>query len=171
METWDAVRARRNVRRYEDRPLAADDLDRILEAGRRTPSAFNSQPWELIVVTERAALVDLATVWRGAGHVAGSAATVAVATPVLDDPDRARWAEFDLGQAVMAMALTAAGLGIGSAHALVGDQDRFRALLGVPATHRGAYLLALGHPADGPLAPLVRIDRRPFDEVVHRARW
>ena len=59
MDTWDAVLARRNVRRYEDRPLAADDLDRILEAGRRTPSAFNSQPWELVVVTERAALADL----------------------------------------------------------------------------------------------------------------
>jgi hypothetical protein len=33
METWDAIRARRNVRTYQDRPIAANDLDRIVEAG------------------------------------------------------------------------------------------------------------------------------------------
>src|SRR5271167_1774364 len=41
METWDAIRARRNVRVYEDRPIAPEDLDRILEAGWRSPSASN----------------------------------------------------------------------------------------------------------------------------------
>lgn len=171
METWDAYRARRNVRTYTDHAIDPATLDRILEAGRRAPSAFNSQPWDLIVVTGRRELTDLATVWQGAGHVARSAATVVVTTPLQDDPDRARWAEFDLGQAVMAMEVVAADAGIGSGHALISDQDRLRELLGVPETHRGAYLLALGHPADRPLAPIDHLDRRPFDEVVHRGRW
>jgi len=39
METWDAVRARRNVRQYTDQPIPRDDLERILEAGRRSPSS------------------------------------------------------------------------------------------------------------------------------------
>jgi nitroreductase len=171
METWDAYRSRRNVRDYAERPIPSDHLDRILDAGRRSPSAFNSQPWDFVVVTDRAELEALSTVWQGARHVAGSAATVAVATPVQDDADRARWAEFDLGQAVMAMAVTAADLGVGSAHAIVQDQDRFRSLLGVPPSHRGAYLLALGYPADGTLRPIAELTRRPFDEVVHRGRW
>jgi nitroreductase len=37
METWDAIRARRNVRTFTAQPIASHDLDRILEAGRRAP--------------------------------------------------------------------------------------------------------------------------------------
>lgn len=171
METWDAYRARRNVRAYTEEEIDQAVVDRILEAGRRAPSAFNSQPWDLILVSGRQELQDLSTVWQGAGHVARSAATIVVVTPIQADQDRARWAEFDLGQAVMAMEVVAADAGIGSGHALVSDQHRLRHLLGVPETHRGAYLLALGHPAGRPLVPLEQLDRRPFDEVVHRGRW
>jgi nitroreductase len=52
METWDAIRARRNVRSYEDRTIPDDDLDRILEAARRTPSSMNQQAWDFVVVTD-----------------------------------------------------------------------------------------------------------------------
>lgn len=171
METWDAYRSRRNIRDYTDQPIDGPVLDRILEAGRRAPSAFNRQPWDFLLVTGHPALDDLATVWQGARHVAGSAATIAVITPIEPDPDRARWAEFDLGQAIMAMAIIATDLGIASAHAIIADQDRLRALFGVPDTHRGAYLLALGHPVDVELLPLECLDRRSFDDVVHRDRW
>jgi len=171
METWDAYRSRRNIREYADRPLETEVLDRILEAGRRAPSAFNSQPWDFVVVTGHPALDELATVWRGATHIARSAATIAVVTPIQPDADRARWAEFDLGQAMMAMAVIAADQGVASAHALIEDQDRCREVLGLPSAYRGAYLLALGYPASGRLAPVDQLDRRSFDEVVHRGRW
>jgi len=171
METWDAYRSRRNIRDYADRAIDDAVLERILDAGRRAPSAFNSQPWDFVVVTGRDALTDLATVWQGARHVARSAATIAVVTPVQPDPDKARWSEFDLGQAMMAMAVVAADQGVGSAHALIGDQDRCRALLHLPDTHRGAYLLALGYPAAGPLAPVESLDRRVLTDVVHHQRW
>jgi nitroreductase len=85
METWDAITSRRNVREFADRPLSDEDLERILEAGRRAPSSRNWQPWDFIVVTDRAQLTELATVWRGGGHIAHSAATAAVAVPVFDD--------------------------------------------------------------------------------------
>lgn len=171
METWDALRARRNVRDYASAPVAPEVLDRILEAGRRAPSAMNSQPWDFLVVTDREALTRLSRVWQGAGHVARSAASIVVVTPVEPDADRARWAEFDLGQAVMAMAIVAADAGVGSGHALAQDQALLRDDFGVPPSHRGAYVLALGYPSAGPLAPLSRLNRRPFDEVVHRGRW
>ena len=171
MDTWDAYRARRNIRDYDERTLADTVLDRILDAGRRAPSAFNSQPWDFVVVTDRTALIDLASVWQGARHVAHSAATIAIITPLEPDPDKARWAEFDLGQAMMAMAIIAADQGVASAHAIIGDQQRCRELLHLPDTHRGAYLLALGYPQSAPLTPVDTLDRRPFDEVVHRERW
>jgi len=171
METWDAIRARRNVRAFTDEPIAPADLDRILEAARRTPSARNTQPWDLVVVTDRAELQRLATVWQGAGHIAGSAATVALIAPRLEGEREQSLVQYDLGQLTMSVAIAAADLGIGSGHSAVGDQQLARELLGFPADRFCAYLIALGYPADRPLAPLRRIDRRPFDDVVHRERW
>jgi len=171
METWEAIRARRNVRAFEDRPLAQADLDRILEAGWRSPSASNRQKWDFVVSTDRAQLEELSTVWQGAGHVATSAATV---TLVLPEPESDRYRAFDqydLGQATMLMMLAAADLGIGSGHAAIGDQAACRRILGIPDTHEPVYLLALGYPSGRPLSPVQKPARRPFDEVVHRGHW
>lgn len=169
MQTWDAITARRNVRAYTDQPIDGADLDRILEAGRRAPSSKNTQPWDFVLVTDRDRLARLATVWVGAGHVAGSAATIALIAPATEQaPQRV---EYDLGQATMAILVAAADLGIGAGHTAVADQDLARELLGFPADRRCAYLIALGHPADRPLRPIRNPDRRPFDEVVHRDRW
>lgn len=167
METWDAIRARRNVRAYEDRPIPADDLDRVLDAGRRAPSSRNRQRWDFVVCTDRAQLRELAEVWRGAGHVAQSAATVGLVTVETGD-----WSvAYDLGQVTMSMMLAAADLGIGSGHAAVRDQERARRVLGLPDDRQLAWLVAFGYPADRPLRPIGQPDRRPFDDVVHRGRW
>ena len=171
METWDALRARRNVRIFADAPLAGEDLDRILEAGRRAPSANNWQPWDFVLVTDRDTLAKLAGVWRGAGHVAGAAAAIVVVSPVPQDDRRRDLLQYDLGQATMAMMIAAADLGIGTGHAAVEDQDLARSLLGFPDDRFAAYLFSLGYPADRPLAPLAKPNRRPFEEVVHRGRW
>jgi nitroreductase len=171
METWDALRARRNVRAFSDRPLSDEDLDRILEAGRRAPSSRNWQPWDFVVVTDRAQLRELAKVWRGGGHVADSAATIALVVPELDDAREREIAQYDLGQATMAMQIAAADLGVGTGHSAVGDQDLAREILGLPADRRAAYLVDVGYPADRPLRPIRQPDRRAFDDVVHRGRW
>jgi nitroreductase len=71
----------------------------------------------------------------------------------------------------MAMAIAATELGIGTGHSAIGDQDKARAILGVPGDHLVAYLLGLGYPADRALAPIRKPSRRPFDEVVHRGSW
>ena len=171
METWDAIRSRRNVREYTDRPIDPSDLERILEAGRRAPSSTNWQPWNFVVVTERERLRALAEVWRGAGHVATSAATIALVGAEPDDDMRERWLQYDFGQATAYMMLAAADLGIASGHAAVGDQDAARRLLGFPEGHFCPYLVALGYPAGRPLAPLRHPDRRALDDIVHWERW
>jgi nitroreductase len=171
METWDAITSRRNVREFEDRPISAEDLDQILEAGRRAPSSRNWQPWDFIVVTDRAQLEELSGVWRGGGHIAHSAATVAVVLPEFDDADRSQRAAFDVGQASVQMMIAAADLGIGSGHSAVGDQAAARRILGLPEDRAVYIMIDLGYPADRPLRPIRRPDRRPFEEVVHRGRW
>jgi nitroreductase len=171
METWDALRARRNVRTFTAQTIAPGDLDRILEAGRRAPSANNRQPWDFVVVTDRGELQRLSGVWAGAGHVAGAAAAVAIVAARPEDERRANLFQYDLGQATMAMAIAAADLGIGTCHSAVENQGLAQELLGFPDDRTLAYLLSMGYPADRPLRVVERPNRRPFDEVVHRGRW
>jgi nitroreductase len=171
VETWDAIRARRNVRSYDDRAIAPEDLDRILEAGWRSPSASNRQKWDFILVTAPLQLLALSTVWVGAGHLAAAKAAIVLVIP---EPEAERYRtidQYDLGQATMAMMLAAADLGIGSGHSAIGDQEECRRIVGVPPDHTCPYMIAFGYPADRPLRPIARPDRRPFDEVVHRDRW
>jgi nitroreductase len=171
MQTWDAIRARRNVRSYRPEPIPDEDLDRIAEAGWRSPSASNRQHWDFVIVTDPAQLAELATVWHGARHIAGAAAAIALVLPQPPD-DRTRLVDrYDLGQATYAMMLAAADLGIGTGHSSVDDQEKARAILGVPEDHTVAYLLGVGYPADRPLTPIAKPERRPFDEVIHRGRW
>jgi len=169
MQTWDAITSRRNVRSFADRPIPPADLDRILEAGRRSPSSQNWQPWDFVLVTDREMLGELAKVWRGAGHVADSVATIVVVGPAADNPFRR--AAFDLGQATMQMMIAAADLGIGSSHAGVGDLPRLRELLGIPDDRDWALLISLGYPAGRPLTPIRNPDRRPLTDVAHRGHW
>jgi nitroreductase len=171
METWDAIRARRNVRAFSDRPIEPEALDRILEAGRRTPSSRNWQPWDFVVVTDPDQRQAISKVWQFGAYVAGSQAVVALVGEQLSDEQQRLWQYFDHGQAMMSMMLAAADLGIGSGHSAVGDQDLARSVLGLPADRFCIALLALGYPADRPLRPLRRVNRRPFEEVVHRGRW
>jgi nitroreductase len=170
METWQAMTSRRNVREFSDGKVEPGDLERIVEAGRRSPSARNSQPWDFIVVTDRAQLTALAGVWKGAWHVANAGAVVAVIAPVLPSSEQATL-HFDLGQATISMMIAAADLGVGTAHASVSDQDLARRLLGFPEDRFCSNLISVGIPAEGELTPIKNLNRRPFDEVVHRGRW
>ena len=171
MEAWDAIAARRNVREYKPDPVAIEDLDRIAEAGWRAPSAKNRQPWDFVIVTDRDQLQELSTVWRGAGHIAAAPAAIAIVVPVPPDERRVVTDNYDVGQATMAMMVAATDLGIGTGHSSVGDQDKARAILGVPDDYLVAFLLGVGYPADRPLTPIRKPNRRPFSEVVHHGRW
>ena len=171
METWDAIRARRNVRTYRPDPVPAADLDRIAEAGWRAPSASNRQHWNFIIVTDREQLQALSTVWQGAKHIAGAVAAIALILPHPADERMKLTDRYDLGQATYAMMLAAADLGVGTGHSSIGDQERAREILGVPDDHYVTYLIGVGYPDDRPLKPIVKPNRLPFDEVVRHGRW
>ena len=136
MQTWDAIRSRRNVRNYRTDPISEHDLERVVEAAWRAPSGRNSQHWDFVVVTDPAALQQLSTVWIGATHIAHALAAIALVVPDPSDETEALIDQFDLGQAMAAMTIAAADLGIGTGHSAVGDQAKAREILGVPEGHR-----------------------------------
>jgi nitroreductase len=169
----DAIRTKRVVRRFADRPLEAPDLERILDAGRHAGSSKNLQRWDFIVCRDRAHLTELAGVGPWAGHLAGAAVAIALVTPDPRTADAPLSILFDLGQAAANMQLAAWELGIGSVPATVYDHDLARRSLGYPADRYCEYLLSFGYPADPAAltAPPRRGGRRPLAEIVHEERW
>ena len=170
---WRAIRSRRVVRSFEERPLEPAHLERILAAGRRANSSKNLQRWSFIVCRDRDHLQELATLGPWAGHVAGAAAAVALVTPDPHAEGTPLSVMFDLGQAADAMMLTAWELGVGSVPATVYEHDRARGLLGYPPDHHCEYLLSFGYPVDPSdlTRPLRAGGRKALDDLVHEERW
>jgi nitroreductase len=172
METWQSINTVRVVRRFDDRPLAPEHLDRILNAGRRAGSSKNEQRWAFIVVRDRDHLRRLAEVGRYASHLAGAAVAIALVTPNATGA-RQNSIMWDLGRAAQNMVLTAWELGVGSVPATVYDHDLAGKLLGLPSEQRCDFLLSFGYPADPSVltAPNRAGGRQPLDAVVREEHW
>ncbi len=171
METWDALMARRQVRAYADETVDRALLEKVLEAGRRSPSSRNLQRWDFVVVTDEAVKADLARTWQGAQWTPAAPVVIALVGPVVDDDLQRLSVEYDLGQAATAILVAATDLGLASGQSSSRDQDLARSILGLPSDRYCSKLLTLGHPADRPLRAVEKPDRRPFDDVVHWDRW
>jgi nitroreductase len=170
MNVADAIRTKRAIRQFDPRPLPDEAVRDILNAGRRAQSSKNTQPWHFIAVQRRESLQALATMGTWAGHLAGAALGVVLATP---DPAQ-RWSiMFDAGQAAAYMQLRAWELGIGSCLATLYEPERARALLAVPDDLHLNVAISFGYPAGEAARPPVvsRGGRRPLDEVVHWETW
>jgi nitroreductase len=172
MDTWDAVNSVRVIRKFADRPLEPEHLDRILNAGRRTASSKNEQVWTFIVVSDRELLRDLTRVGRYADHLAGAAVAVALVAPDQSTP-HGRSILWDLGRAAQSMVLAAWELGIGSAPATAHNNKVAAELLGLPEGQRCDWLLSFGYPADPRklTAPNKAGGRKGLGEVVRQNRW
>jgi nitroreductase len=169
----EAIRARRNIRAFADRPIDPEVLTRVVDAARHAPSSMNDQRWAFVLVTDRDVLRQLAAMGEWAGHVAESGAAVALVVPDSDGPGEGESIAFDLGQAAQNLMLEAWEAGLGSCHATVEDQEGVKRVLGIPSRYACDLIISLGHPAD---ESAVSADargggRKPLDEVLHRERW
>ena len=173
MDTWTAIRTKRMVRRFEERPLSSDDLIRIVDAGRHAGSSKNQQRWDFVVVEDRGMLRRLAAVGPFAGHVGGAAAAIGLVTPDPTKPGASLSLVWDAGLAAQNMMLAAWALGIGSCPATVYEQQIAREILDYPDDRWCGYLLSFGYPADPEdlTRPPKAGGRRPIDEVLHREHW
>ncbi|HET9672193.1 MAG TPA: nitroreductase family protein [Actinomycetota bacterium] len=169
METWESVRTRRNVRRFADRPIPPEHLDRIVTAAALAPSSMNEQRWAFVVCRSRERLEALSRSGDYAGHVAAAAAAIAFLTPRVDGSAERESIAFDLGQAVENAMLVAWELGVGSCHASVYDEPLVRELLGYPDDLTCDLVVSFGYPTDPTslVPPGTKGGRRPVAELRH----
>jgi nitroreductase len=173
VDVFTAIASARAVRRFDPRPLSADQLDRILEAGRLSPSSNNEQRWAFIVCSDRDHLEQLSKIGVWAGHLADAAAAIAIVVPESDVDGDPESIAFDTGQCARSMMLAAWELGIGSCHASVYDPQLTRQLLGYPDGMRCDLVISFGNVADPAslTRPIPSSSRRPMAELLHQERW
>jgi nitroreductase len=197
MDFQTVVRKRKMVRSFEDRPVAREALDRILENARRGPSAGFSQGFEFLVLegaSETARYWDAmfpierreTFLWPGLLNAPVLVVCLSHKEAYLRryaEPDKGwtdmgenRWPvpywDIDTGMAALMMLLTAVDEGLGACFFGVFDASALRAAFGVPDAYTPVGTIALGYAKgdDRPSASLRR-GRRTAAEVVHRARW
>jgi nitroreductase len=169
MEVYEAIRSRRSVRRWADRPIPDEVLRRVLEAGRLAPSARNLQEWKFLVVRAPELRAGLADAAKGQAFV-GEAPAVIVGCAVETDHVMTCGQlcyPIDVAIALDHMTLAAAAEGLGTCWIGAFHEDKVKAVLGIPDEVRVVSLLPIGYPGgELPARP-----RKPFDEIVLFDRW
>jgi nitroreductase len=173
MDPYQTILSLRAVRHFTSRPVSDEVLERILQSARWTGSAKNTQPWQFVVVREREMLKALSTCGTYAGHLAGAALGIVLATPP-------GYALFDAGRLTQNMMLAAWVDGVGSCIASLSDAAKVRALLGIPEALQAHTAVSFGYPqVDAPRTiegqpmeqVLASMGRRPLKELVHWEKW
>jgi nitroreductase len=161
MDTLDAIRIRRSIRKYTGEKIPRADLEKIIDAARLAPSGSNKQPWDFIVVTEEAMInqLKIASPWM---DKAGAIIAVVM------DPSSRWWVE-DASAAVENMLLVCTALGYGACWLegyTLPREDEFKLLLEIPKTKRLITLVPVGVPAELPI-----VDKKPLTEVLHWEKY
>jgi nitroreductase len=164
-----AIASRREVRKYDQRPIPPDVERWILDAGRLSGSAQNRQPWRFVVVESADVRERLAECVFAPSNVRG--ATLVVSIVLSGD----RPAALDAGRAAQNMLLAAHAEGVGGCPNGMPDRERAAEVLGLGEGERPVVVLTFGYPAR-PRDPesrsaeewSARANRRPLDELVTR---
>jgi nitroreductase len=163
MDAIEAIKTRRSVRAYQQRPISRDILKDLVDCGRLAPTAMNQQPWEFVVVTEAAMLRRLAELIGHAQFMLTAPAAIVVLCKPLN------WYVEDASAATQNLLLAAQAHGMGSCW-VAGDKqpyaDAVRQALGAPEGYVVFSLVTLGYPAEA-----ASKDKRPLDQVLHWERF
>ena len=184
MELFEAIKTRRSVRKYLDKPVENDKLQAVLEAVRMAPSWANMQCWRMVVVKDKAVketLSDLSYVesfFAPKGYKANPSKKALAEAPVVivlcAEPSQSGvlWGQsyylVDTGIASQNLMLTARDQGLGSVFVGVYDEVKVKGILNIPQNVRVVGLFPLGYPAgeskDGP-------PRKPMHEICFHGQW
>ena len=172
MDFFNLITVRQSVRSYADTPVAEEKLTQLIEAVRLAPSASNSQPWKLILVTDRDLKnkVAHATFSKLISFNAFAPQAPVLAVLVIEKPkvitqiggklkDR-EFSLIDIGIAAEHFCLQAAALGLGTCMLGWFDETAIKRLLHIPEHKRIGLIITLGYAkADTLVRPKIRKSR------------
>ena len=184
MQTLDAIRTRRSIRKFSDQPVEPEQLQKVLESVQQAPSWSNLQCWRLVVVTDkevREKISDLSFVesfFSTYGYKSNPAQKALAQAPIVivacADPSKSgdlhqqQYYMADMGIATQNLMLAAHDLGLASVFVGVFHEGQLKELLGIPENIKIVGLFPLGYPAGEPKnGP----SRKPLSDFVHYEKW
>lgn len=177
MQTLEAIKTRRSIRKFTNEPVSHDVINKIIDASSYAPSWKNTQTARYIIIEETAlksaiakeavmdfewntniilgapALVVLASVTNISGYEKDGSYSTA---------KKDKWEMFDAGIAAQTFMLAAHEYGIGSVTMGIFDEAKIKELLNISDNINISALIAIGHPAVDPSAP----KRKSVEELV-----
>ena len=157
-----------SIRKYEDRPVEEEKIERLLRAAMAAPSTANQQPWEFYVVTDRAKIEELSKVTPFTGAAAGAPVVFVPCYRTTRVKD-VEWGLLDLSAATENLLLEAVAQGLGACWmGIAPNKDRIAdcdAILGITEADEihSFCIIPVGYPAE----ERPQIDRYEEDRV-HR---
>jgi nitroreductase len=184
MDTFEAIRTRRSVRRFQDKPVEEEKVQKVLEAARQAPSWANVQCWRWIVVKDadmRTRISELSYVesfMAPLGYKSNPAKKGLAEAPVVvvacADPDQSgtiwdqQYYMTDMGIAAQNLMLACRALGLGTVFVGIFEEEKLGNLLDIPPNIRIVGLFPIGYPKEekqkGP-------PRKPLEEIVFHEKW
>jgi len=159
VDTFLAIASKRDERRYADRPVAPEIVERILDAGRLSGSSQNKQLWRFVLVSDTDALAD--AVWEPA-NVRTAGLVIAIAGEA---------GMFDVGRCTQNMLLAAWNAGVVSCPNGIRDADLAASVVGgeVKMSLSFVYPQRELHVEDRSAEEWsARANRKPLDDLVIR---
>ncbi len=165
LDTLEAIRTRRTIRKFKSEPVPDDTVEKILEAGRWAPTGSNLQPWRFVVVKNRAILdmirkispgylgatpmaivicSDKATAYAKGGKLGRDYLTIA-----------------DCSMAAENMLLAAHALGLGACPVKSFSTPAVKEILELPDGIEPELILMVGYPDETPTDP----PKHPLEKI------
>jgi nitroreductase len=170
VDIHEAIRVRKSVRSFLDKPIPDDVLQRVLEAARMAPSARNGQEWRFVVVRDRATRERIAVEAARQPFIGTSAALLACCADTDGRIMRCGQAAYPIDVAIAMDHLTLAAVAEGLGTCWIGsfDESAVKQILGIPGEIRVVQLMPLGYPSD---PDLVAKNRLSMDQIARYEKW
>ena len=169
MSLLPEIEHRYSVKNFADTPVEKDKLERILDAGRRAPSAKNRQPWRFIVIDDADIRTQIQTAAFGQDHVGQAPVIIAGCTTNVDYrmPNGLLSYPIDIAIAMTFMTIQSQVESLGSCIVTTFDEQEIKEILTIPYSMRVVMLLLVGYPAESRIpAP-----RKPLNRIVSYNHW
>lgn len=159
MQAIEAMKTRRSIRTYTAQPVERKIIEEIVDCARLAPTAMNDQPWEFVVITEKAALASIPPMLGHAEYVANAAFAVLVLSR------ETQYAVEDCCAATENLLIAGAAHGLGSCW-VAGTQQAYAPAVvkafRAPEDRKLIAIVSFGYPAESPV-----IEKRSLAEVLH----
>lgn len=170
MDVMEAIKTRKSVRSFLDKPIEEEKLETVLEAARLAPSASNRQEWRFIVIKDKSTREKLAEAANGQSFVAEAAVVIVACAEGVDHVMSCGQLCYpiDVAIALDHITLAAVELGLGTCWIGAFDEAKVKSLLGIPDKIRVVELMPLGYPADPAAATKSRM---AMSDIIRREKW